>query len=353
MKYKLGFVFTITFWLGAIPRLVAGADGFAGDWMLSFDQGRGAQHGLLEIREADGGFVAYVEGGPVTISVDGADIEVGVDDRTGAGEPYVRHLLGTLNGDVMEGGFGPETPSEFCQQFPLSCDVPSGVWWAERIVETLPQNEPPRPVDLSGVWGGARGGGGISRYTMDLTPKAQAWVDEFNAELDFPAQRCVSSGLFRRFTSGLEIWRYASHFTFLYSGGEVRRIYTDGRSRPDYIFPSPMGHSLGTWDGSTLVVETTGLQPAVRGYRGEPISENARFVERYTLSEDGASLTGLLTLHDPENYRRPPLRRMSWNQSDPGVEAGPMVSCDPDSFYRQLYEDGKMQKYIDRSDQRL
>ncbi len=31
MKYKLGFVFTITFWLGTIPRLVAGADGFAGD----------------------------------------------------------------------------------------------------------------------------------------------------------------------------------------------------------------------------------------------------------------------------------------------------------------------------------
>lgn len=353
MKYKLGFILTITFWLGTIPRLVAGADGFAGDWMLSFDQGRGARRGLLDIREADGGFIAFVEGGPVTISVDGEEIDIGVDDRTGGGEPFVRHFVGALSGDVIEGKFGPETPSEFCQQFPLSCDDPQGVWRAERIVASPPRSQPPRPVDLSGVWSAPPGGGGIARYTMDLTPEAQAWVDNFDTELDFPAQRCISSGLFRRFTSGIEIWRYDSHFTFLYSGGEVRRIYTDGRSRPDYIFPTPLGHSLGTWDGSTLVVETIGLQPVVRGYRGEPISENARFVERYTLNEDGATLTGLLTLHDPENYRRPPLRRMSWNPSDPGAETGPMVSCDPDSFYRQLYEDGKMQEYIDRSDLRL
>ena len=355
MKYKLMFVFSAGFWLSVLPALVlcADGDGFVGEWMLSFDQGRGAQHGLLEIRQSDEGLIAHVEGGPASILIDGSGIDIGFDDRTGAGQPYIRNLVGVLNGDVMEGQFGPEVPSEFCQQFPLSCDTPRGQWGAKRIVETSPENQPPRPVDFSGVWVSARGRGGMQRYTMDLTPKAQAWVDEFDHELDFPAQRCVSSGLFRRFASGIEIWRYESHFTFLYSVGEVRRIYTDGRDRPDYIFPSPLGYSLGRWDGDTLVVETIGLQPIVRGYRGEPISENARFVERYTLSEDGSLLTGVLTLVDPENYRRAPLRRNTWRKGDPGAERGPSVSCDPDSYYRQLYEEGKMQEYINRTDRRL
>ena len=91
----------------------------------------------------------------------------------------------------------------------------------------------------------------------------------------------------------------------------------------------------------------------VRGYRGEPISENARFVERYTLSEDGSLLTGDLALHDPENYRKSPLRRATWRKGDSAAERGPSGSCDPDSYYRQLYEEGKMQEYIDRSDRRL
>lgn len=356
MKNKLAPVFWVVFLCNALPALAvcAASDELAGDWMLWFDQGRGAQHGLLEIRANQEGLVAHVEGGPASILIDDDyGVEIGIDDRTGAGQPYIRTLVGILNGDAMEGEFGPEEPSEFCRSFPLSCDTPRGVWGAERVVVTLPGNQPAKPVDFSGVWSGARGRGGLARYTMDLTPSAQAYVDEFDHELDFPAQRCMSSGLFRRFTSGIEIWRYKSHLVFLYSGGEARRIYTDGRARPSYIFPSPLGHSLGRWDGDTLVVETIGLQPMVRGYRGEPISENARFVERYTLSEDGSLLTGDLALHDPENYRKSPLRRATWRKGDSAAERGPSGSCDPDSYYRQLYEEGKMQEYIDRSDRRL
>ena len=346
---SLGTFGLIVMGLQSLPA--AGQEGIAGEWMLSIDQGRGPMTGHLELVQDGDGFVGHVEGGPVTVSVEGNLIVLGVDDRTGAGERYVRSLTGVLNGDVMEGRFGPEETSQFCLDFPLSCDEPAGTWKAERIPDSPPPEQTPRPVDFSGIWVTAPGGGGIARYSMDLTPAAQAWVDDFDTELDLPSQRCVSSGLFRRFTSNIEIMTGDSHFTFLYSVGEARRIYTDDRTAPDSRFPTPLGYSVGTWEGSTLVVRTTHLQPTVRGYRGEPISENAQFEERYTLSEDGMTLSGVLVLHDPQNYRKQPMRRRVWRR-DPQAEFT-LVSCDPDSFFRQLYEDGKMEQYINRSDRRL
>jgi hypothetical protein len=112
-----------------------------------------------------------------------------------------------------------------------------------------------------------------------------------------------------------------------------------------------MGFSAGHWEGSTLVIETERLSRNVRDFRGEPISENARFVERYTLSEDGTTLSAVMTLHDPENYLRPPIRRRIWSKDSDAVIFP--YECDPDSFFRQLYEEGVMQDYIDRAGRRF
>ena len=140
--------------------------------------------------------------------------------------------------------------------------------------------------------------------------------------------------------------------TMLYEvGSEVRRVYMDGREFPDFFPNSPMGFSIGHWDGSDLVVETRMLRPNVRDFRGEPISENARVIERYELSDDGHLLSAVITLHDPENYERPPIRRRSWIR-DPEAEIYP-YECDPDSFFRQLHEEGRMQEYMDRAHRRL
>ncbi len=45
---------------------------------------------------------------------------------------------------------------------------------------------------------------------------------------------------------------------FLFEYGEVRHIYTDGRSHPgkDDLWPTPMGDSIGRWQGETLVIDT-------------------------------------------------------------------------------------------------
>lgn len=112
-----------------------------------------------------------------------------------------------------------------------------------------------------------------------------------------------------------------------------------------------MGHSNGRWEGSTLVVETTLLEKTVRDFRGEPISENARIEERYSLSADGTVLTAVMIVHDPENYLRAPVRRRKWIRND-DAEIFP-YTCDPDSFYLTMFEDGEMKMYIDRADRRF
>jgi hypothetical protein len=69
-------------------------------------------------------------------------------------------------------------------------------------------------------------------------------------------------------------WMLITHnaLEFLYSPGRVtvlgeadgnrlRRIYTDGRLHPPDPDPTFHGHSIGHWEGGTLVVDTVGILP--------------------------------------------------------------------------------------------
>ena len=69
--------------------------------------------------------------------------------------------------------------------------------------------------------------------------------------------------------------------------------------------------------------------------------------ERYRLSDDGQRLSVVLTLDDPDNYERAPIRRRVWTRQDDAVIYP--FECDPDSFFRQLFNEGRMQEYIDRT----
>lgn len=64
--------------------------------------------------------------------------------------------------------------------------------------------------------------------------------------------------------------------------GTVRHIYTDGRShpKPEDLWPTPVGDSIGHWEGTTLVVDTLAREPGGRRPRatcqGAPLCEAAR-----------------------------------------------------------------------------
>jgi hypothetical protein len=46
-----------------------------------------------------------------------------------------------------------------------------------------------------------------------------------------------------------------------FDGNRLRRIYTDGRPHPADPDPTFNGHSIGHWEGDTLVVDTVGILP--------------------------------------------------------------------------------------------
>ena len=70
-------------------------------------------------------------------------------------------------------------------------------------------------------------------------------------------------------------------------GNRLRRIYTDGRPHPADPDPSFHGHSIGHWEGQTLVVDTVALLPqaylAVNEAVGMPNNGDMHIVERFHL----------------------------------------------------------------------
>jgi hypothetical protein len=325
-------------WLGIVLAACAGAAGaqapqkLVGDWFLTLEERNAVHTGILTIELADGAAVAFVDGGPASFELADGAIELEFDTRDGGGQLLRYELSGRLNGDELAGALTP----------PL--DAPQGRWHARRHV--VPPPAPPKPVDLSGVW--SRTSSGLARVTLDYTPAAQSAVDAYHY-LDDPSLRCVSPGLVR--VSGwpypLEIVQNDAQVTILYeSFHEVRRIFLDGRGYPAKLPHRALGYSLGRWEGSTLVVETKMLTPGYVDLAGQPLSESSRVVERMSLSADGQVLRSELTVHDPENYRRPITRHRAWRKTPETVILE--YDCDPYPFFRGLEIEGKLEEYWER-----
>ena len=88
---------------------------------------------------------------------------------------------------------------------------------------------------------------------------------------------------------------------------DVRLIHLDGKPLPDGM-RKWMGHSIGRWEGETLVVETSGLRKeqyiSIGGggsYRYVPSSANLKVIERFTRTGPRAILYEF-TVEDPEIF---------------------------------------------------
>jgi hypothetical protein len=72
-------------------------------------------------------------------------------------------------------------------------------------------------------------------------------------------------------------------------GNRLRRIYTDGRPHPEAPDPTFHGHSIGRWEGDTLVVDTVDIMPqaplAISEAAGVPNNGDMRVVERIHLAD--------------------------------------------------------------------
>ena len=97
--------------------------------------------------------------------------------------------------------------------------------------------------------------------------------------------RCEPWGLARQMVAPhqLEIrQRGNDRIELRYGEWDARRtVYMDGRTRPANQAPSRLGHSVGRWEGETLVVETSGVAANQTSWRSEH-SDQLRVVEHFT-----------------------------------------------------------------------
>ena len=86
---------------------------------------------------------------------------------------------------------------------------------------------------------------------------------------------------------------------------EHRQIWTDGRELPRDPDPTWYGHSVGHWEGDTLVVESIGFNDkSWMDGAGHPHSEAMHVVERYRRADhDTLELT--MRIDDPKAYTQP------------------------------------------------
>lgn len=125
-----------------------------------------------------------------------------------------------------------------------------------------------------------------------------------------PTALCLPPGMPRmmKATYGIELLQTAGQVTITSEWQAAsRRIWTDGRKHPpeDELLPSYAGHSIGRWEGDTLVVDTVGVRDDVLiDQSGLPISTKLRITERIRQTEPGL-LVDEITIDDPLVFTAP------------------------------------------------
>ena len=97
------------------------------------------------------------------------------------------------------------------------------------------------------------------------------------------------------------ITKGADAITIEYGRGLKRTIHMNMTSHPANVTPSRAGHSIGRWDGDTLVVDTVGFTPGIIAGT-VPHSDQLHVVERFTLDPATMALKRDYTAEDPVNF---------------------------------------------------
>ncbi|MCB5425993.1 hypothetical protein H0274_12050 [Altererythrobacter sp. CC-YST694] len=170
--------------------------------------------------------------------------------------------------------------------------------------------------DWGGVWFLNRGGPGTQpKLKGEYQSNWDAWKAEVVANNGVEKRNrsnCSPPGMPRI----MQLAQYP--YEFIFSPGRVtinqeawmqtRTIWTDGRTHPplDELDPTYMGHSIGHWEGDTLVVDTVGILDMLPFANGALHSDKFHVTERIHLSPDNPDvLMNEMVMEDPEALAEP------------------------------------------------
>jgi hypothetical protein len=110
----------------------------------------------------------------------------------------------------------------------------------------------------------------------------------------------------------------------------VRTIHMDA-AHPANVKPSLHGHSIGRWEGDTLVIDTIGFEPNLSGIAlNVPSSLSKHTVERLTLTEDRLRLRYEATVEDPVYLSAPATLTQQWDHRPDLDFSQDVGACDPE-----------------------
>jgi len=168
----------------------------------------------------------------------------------------------------------------------------------------------PRP-DFTGLWIST-----AADISVVLLPGEEISLTPYGAEryrkvdmANSPSYKCLPYGPTRglQSTNPFQIIQTPDLFAIITEHIDYRMIYTDGRGHPPDIldYPEWMGHSIGRWQGDTLVVETIGMREETwLDTAGFEHSDKLRMTERFQKTgPDAIRLT--VTIDDPVFYTKP------------------------------------------------
>jgi hypothetical protein len=194
------------------------------------------------------------------------------------------------------------------------------------IADNLVNGPVPRMADgkpdLTGPWLGGGSDGDIEKdgglKAGELTSLLLPWAKELRVKrekaiYEEPYIYCLPMSVPR---VNPYPWKFAlsytskglTHIYLLHETGDAgahRVVYMDGRKHPVDPLPTWWGHSIGRWEGDTLVIDTIGYNDkfwfdAV----GTPHTEQLHTIERWTRPNYG-TLVNEFTLDDPGTFTKP------------------------------------------------
>ena len=169
--------------------------------------------------------------------------------------------------------------------------------------------------DFGGLWevtfgGGPRGGGEPPSLTPAYAARQKEYQDATaRGEIeDGPSANCVPNGMPSIMTQPypIEVLFTPGKVTILIEAyAQWRQIFTDGREHPEDPDLTFNGHSIGHWEGETLVVDTVGFtKDTFMGGAGMRHSDKMHIVERFKLAAPDR-LEIETTISDPEALTKP------------------------------------------------
>lgn len=181
-----------------------------------------------------------------------------------------------------------------------------------------------------------------------------------DGKAEFKQASCAPSGMVRT------IW-YTGAPVFLFQPGnrlvlaqyaEFREIFMDGRPHPANLDSNQPtikynGHSIGWWEGNTLVIDTVGVNPGHEIYYGVAYGGPNHIVERYELV-DPQTLRATVTVDAPQVLAKPWVITKTYTSMPGGLGDGPggmrgsggggagTIVCDPNESRQKVDAEGNV-----------